>query len=229
MTTVAHAVRTGNFLAFAVLTALALTFTALSVPTSSAAPTTKYTPAVANTTILEERPPSLARKSPRGVRFKKKRTVLRLTKKRRKVINKEHRSRGRAKLPYCAKKYIIKRNGKGKVRGVANRCQTPARHSRSLVKGFAVTPKGFWGWWDDAWEYTKKGVRMGWKVTKCAAAIVAVVWPASKAFKAMKALGGIKESAVLIIRAGNKKDAAKLFGGAIWGILGIAAVEDYCL
>ncbi|MFE6980448.1 hypothetical protein [Streptomyces griseus] len=76
-------------------------------------------------------------------------------------------------------------------------------------------------WWNTAWKWTK-----------CAAAVAVAFFPAAKAYKAIKALGGAKQTAKLLWGARTKGDFikhAKKAGknGAV-EILGIAGVESYC-
>ncbi|WP_371750444.1 hypothetical protein OG302_42730 [Streptomyces sp. NBC_01283] len=71
-----------------------------------------------------------------------------------------------------------------------------------------------------------------WRWTKCAASVVVAFFPAAKAYKAIKALGGAKATARLLWGARTKGDFirhAKKAGknGAVQ-ILGIAGVQSYC-
>ncbi|MEU2793975.1 hypothetical protein [Streptomyces sp. NPDC007100] len=77
-----------------------------------------------------------------------------------------------------------------------------------------ATTKGFWG--------------TAWKYTKCVAAVGAAFIPATKAYKAIKGLGGVKEAAKLLVGAGNKKDFMKAAGNAALDILGIGAIQSNC-
>ncbi|WP_371750498.1 hypothetical protein OG302_43015 [Streptomyces sp. NBC_01283] len=68
--------------------------------------------------------------------------------------------------------------------------------------------------------------------TKCQASVVVALFPAAKAYKAIKALGGAKATARLLGGARTKGDFiryAKKAGknGAVQ-ILGIAGVQSYC-
>ncbi|MEU1134375.1 hypothetical protein ABZ383_31715 [Streptomyces sp. NPDC005900] len=71
-----------------------------------------------------------------------------------------------------------------------------------------------------------------WKWAKCASAVVVAFFPAAKAYRAIKELGGAKATARLLWGARTKGDfirAAKKAGknGAVQ-ILGIAGVQSYC-
>ncbi|RSO03350.1 hypothetical protein DMH18_37700 [Streptomyces sp. WAC 06783] len=81
------------------------------------------------------------------------------------------------------------------------------------VQAGAAT-KGFWG--------------TAWKYTKCVAAVGAAFIPATKAYKAIKGLGGVKEAAKLLVGAGNVKDFKKAAGNAALDILGISAIQTNC-
>ncbi|WP_427108624.1 hypothetical protein [Lysinibacillus xylanilyticus] len=78
-----------------------------------------------------------------------------------------------------------------------------------------ILPLGFWGG--------------AWQVAKCAAHLTLVLLPTSAAFKAVKALGGIKKTAQLLVGAGNAKDFAVIAGGVAAEILGIQGIYDNCL
>jgi len=78
-----------------------------------------------------------------------------------------------------------------------------------------ILPLGFWGG--------------AWQVAKCAAHLTLVLLPTSAAFKAVKALGGIKKTAQLLVGAGNAKDFAIIAGGVAAEILGIQGIYDNCL
>ncbi|MGE7910803.1 hypothetical protein [Lysinibacillus xylanilyticus] len=78
-----------------------------------------------------------------------------------------------------------------------------------------ILPFGFWGG--------------AWQVAKCAAHLTLVLLPTSAAFKAVKALGGIKKTAQLLVGAGNAKDFAIIAGGVAAEILGIQGIYDNCL
>lgn len=78
-----------------------------------------------------------------------------------------------------------------------------------------ILPLGFWGG--------------AWQVAKCAAHLTLVLLPTSAAFKAVKALGGIKKTAQLLVGAGNAKDFALIAGGFAAEILGIQGIYDNCL
>lgn len=56
---------------------------------------------------------------------------------------------------------------------------------------------------------------------------VAIV-PASSAFKAVRALGGMRETAKLLIGAGNVTDFIKIAGGVVAEIVGIDGVMNNC-
>jgi hypothetical protein len=229
-------VRSSLFVALAALVSLSLTVGTVSVPASAAVrgaspPTIQRAEAPHFTSATA----SIARVNFKGVIFKRKRTVINLDrgKKRRNMINKEHRWRGRSKIPYCAKKYIIKRNGKARVKGIADRCTSPVRAKaksfRSLQHGFTVAPKGFWGWWDHAKCAATVAVAVGslvfaWakllKVKKYAVAIKVLV----------KQIGGFKATAKRVVNvlkgSGSLKTKAKRLangaGGAAMAELGKA-------
>ncbi|MET9519398.1 hypothetical protein [Streptomyces sp. NPDC002994] len=67
-----------------------------------------------------------------------------------------------------------------------------------------------------------------WKYTKCVAFVASVFVPGATAFKAIKALGGVKTTAKLLMKAGNSKDFLKIGGGAAAEIIGINGIKDNC-
>ncbi|UOR11284.1 hypothetical protein [Halobacillus amylolyticus] len=77
-----------------------------------------------------------------------------------------------------------------------------------------VLPIGFWG--------------KAWKVTKCAAFITAAVVPIFKAYKAVRALGGVRETARLLVGAGNSSDFLQIAGGTAAEIIGIHGIQQNC-
>ncbi|UOQ94929.1 hypothetical protein MUO14_08385 [Halobacillus shinanisalinarum] len=77
-----------------------------------------------------------------------------------------------------------------------------------------VLPTGFWG--------------NAWKVTKCAAFITAAVVPIFKAYKAVRALGGVRETARLLVGAGNSTDFLQIAGGTAAEIIGISGIQKNC-
>lgn len=77
-----------------------------------------------------------------------------------------------------------------------------------------IVPFGFWG-----------GV---WDATKCAASIAVVFVPGAQAYKAIKALGGVKNTVKLLAGASNASDWLEIGGWAAAEILGIAGVQEYC-
>ncbi|ELK45400.1 MULTISPECIES: hypothetical protein [Bacillaceae] len=77
-----------------------------------------------------------------------------------------------------------------------------------------VVSLGFWG-----------GV---WDATKCTASIAVVFVPGAKAYRAIKALGGVKNTVKLLAGASNVDDWLTIGGGAAAEILGIAGVKRYC-
>ncbi|MBC9719552.1 DNRLRE domain-containing protein [Streptomyces sp. TRM66268-LWL] len=74
--------------------------------------------------------------------------------------------------------------------------------------------------------------RSVWKWSKCVAAVVVAFFPAAKAYKAIKALGGARKTAELLWKARTKGDfkryAKKAGKNAAIQILGIASVQTYC-
>jgi len=66
------------------------------------------------------------------------------------------------------------------------------------------------------------------KLAKCVASVTVAFVPAAKAFKAIKELGGVVETAKLLIGAGNAKDFLEIAGGSAAEILGIAGIQDNC-
>lgn len=58
--------------------------------------------------------------------------------------------------------------------------------------------------------------------------IAVAIIPASKAYKAVKALGGMRETARLLVGAGNAKDFIKITGGLGAQIVGIDGVMTNC-
>ncbi|WJE16202.1 hypothetical protein QRD89_02305 [Halobacillus sp. ACCC02827] len=77
-----------------------------------------------------------------------------------------------------------------------------------------VVSLGFWG-----------GV---WDATKCTASIAVVFVPSAKAYRAIKALGGVKNTVKLLAGASNVDDWLTIGGGAAAEIFGIAGVKRYC-
>ncbi|MBM7578221.1 hypothetical protein [Jeotgalibacillus terrae] len=78
-----------------------------------------------------------------------------------------------------------------------------------------ILPAGFWGG--------------AWQVTKCVAHLTLVLIPGGAAFKAVRALGGIKTTAQLLVGAGNAKDFLLIAGGSASAILGIDGIYKNCL
>jgi hypothetical protein len=66
------------------------------------------------------------------------------------------------------------------------------------------------------------------KLAKCVASVTVAFVPTAKAFKAIKELGGVVETAKLLIGAGNAKDFLEIAGGSAAEILGIAGIQDNC-
>lgn len=66
------------------------------------------------------------------------------------------------------------------------------------------------------------------KLAKCVASVTVAFVPAAKAYKAIKELGGVVETAKLLIGAGNAKDFLEIAGGSAAEILGIAGIQDNC-
>ena len=61
-----------------------------------------------------------------------------------------------------------------------------------------------------------------------AAAIGAVVFVGSKAYKVVKELGGVWNAAKLLVRAGNFDDFAATAGHAAAGVLGVETIRTKC-
>ena len=73
------------------------------------------------------------------------------------------------------------------------------------------------------------GVARGaWKWTKCVGAVAVVFVPTAKAYKAIKALGGVKETARLLWGAGSASEFLSITGGVGAEILGVSGVQTYC-
>lgn len=75
----------------------------------------------------------------------------------------------------------------------------------------------FFSFWGTAWKYTK-----------CVAAVGAAFIPASKAYKAIKGLGGVAKAARLLLGAGSRADFLKVAGNSALDILGISAIQSNC-
>lgn len=67
-----------------------------------------------------------------------------------------------------------------------------------------------------------------WQITKCAGYIAVAIVPASKAYKAVKGLGGIRETASALVGAGNVRDFLKIAGAAGAEIVGVDGVVTNC-
>lgn len=68
-----------------------------------------------------------------------------------------------------------------------------------------------------------------WKVTKCGAALALAIYPGTKAYKFAKGLGGIKQTAQLLVGAATKAEKKKFLLGLGMEVMGIADIEQYCL
>ncbi|MBT0566293.1 hypothetical protein [Williamsia sp. CHRR-6] len=68
----------------------------------------------------------------------------------------------------------------------------------------------------------------GWKYVKCVAAVGAAFIPFSRAYAAIKGLGGVVEAAKLLIKAGSVAEFRKIGGNLALDILGIAAIQNNC-
>lgn len=68
-----------------------------------------------------------------------------------------------------------------------------------------------------------------WKITKCGAALALAIYPDTKAYKFAKGLGGIKQTAKLLVGATTKAEKKKFLLGLGMEVMGIADVEQYCL
>jgi hypothetical protein len=66
------------------------------------------------------------------------------------------------------------------------------------------------------------------KLAKCVASVTVAFVPAGKAFKAIKELGGVVETAKLLIGAGSSKEFLEIAGGSAAEVLGIAGIQDNC-
>lgn len=77
-----------------------------------------------------------------------------------------------------------------------------------------IQPYGFWG--------------SAWQVTKCAGYLSAAILPASKAYKAVKALGGMRETARLLVGAGSTTEFLQIAGGVGAEIIGVDGVVNNC-
>lgn len=88
-----------------------------------------------------------------------------------------------------------------------------------------VMPLGFWG---NLWDDIKVVAGKTWDVAKCTAAITAVFVPGAAAYKAIKALGGVKATVQLLAQASNVNDWLIIGGGAAAEILGIDGVQTHC-
>ncbi|MGA5133173.1 hypothetical protein QZH56_12375 [Streptomyces olivoreticuli] len=73
------------------------------------------------------------------------------------------------------------------------------------------------GWWDTTWKYTK-----------CVAAVGAAFIPTSKAYKAIKELGGVTEAAKLLIVSRDMNAFKRAAGNAALDILGVSAIQSNC-
>ncbi|MFL4615351.1 hypothetical protein ACQGR7_23730 [Bacillus sp. Gnz1/3] len=73
---------------------------------------------------------------------------------------------------------------------------------------------GFWG--------------SAWQVTKCAGYLSVAILPASKAYKAVKALGGMRETARLLVGAGSATEFLQITAGVGAEIVGIDGVVNNC-
>lgn len=93
-------------------------------------------------------------------------------------------------------------------------CGLYARNKTGRIATWWIFPHNFWGG--------------AWKTVKCSAAVITAVVPLAKAAKYVKELGGIKDTALLIIKAGSWKDLAKAAPGLASQIIGIAAIENNC-
>jgi hypothetical protein len=66
------------------------------------------------------------------------------------------------------------------------------------------------------------------KLAKCVASVTIAFVPTAKAYKAIKELGGVVETAKLLIGAGSSKEFLEIAGGSAAEILGIAGIQDNC-
>jgi hypothetical protein len=66
------------------------------------------------------------------------------------------------------------------------------------------------------------------KLAKCVASVTVAFVPGAKAFKAIKELGGVVETAKLLIGAGSSKEFLEIAGGGAAEILGITGIADNC-
>lgn len=77
-------------------------------------------------------------------------------------------------------------------------------------------------------KFLKHGMMKACDVAKCTAAITAVFVPGAAAYKAIKALGGVKATVQLLAGASKASDWLAIGGGAAAEILGIDGVQTYC-
>ncbi|MFH8343713.1 hypothetical protein [Streptomyces sp. NPDC018045] len=74
-----------------------------------------------------------------------------------------------------------------------------------------------YGFWDTTWKYTK-----------CVAAVGAAFIPTSKAYKAIKELGGVAEAAKLLVVSRDWNAFKAAAGNAALDILGVSAIQANC-
>lgn len=118
-------------------------------------------------------------------------------------------------LPRCDHYTVrIFENGAGAVTG----CTLDAR----------TVPSARWNW--DVFDFfTDSGFWSNtWQVTKCTASIITAVVPIAKAGKYVKDLGGIREAAELLVKAGSWSELRAVAPGLATEILGISLIENNC-
>jgi len=67
-----------------------------------------------------------------------------------------------------------------------------------------------------------------WKVVTCVASIAALVGTVGIAARAVRALGGIRETARLLVGAGDAGDFLRITGGVGASLLGFAGIRSNC-
>ncbi|MDF3292378.1 hypothetical protein [Streptomyces silvisoli] len=88
--------------------------------------------------------------------------------------------------------------------------------AKAAITGGSEGPQ-FYSFWGTTWKYTK-----------CVAAVGAAFIPTSKAYKAIKELGGVAEAAKLLVMAGDVNAFKRAAGNAALDILGIGAIQSNC-
>lgn len=76
---------------------------------------------------------------------------------------------------------------------------------------------------------TRSAGSTAWKITACTTAIGLAIYPGTKAYRLVKALGGIRQTAQLLINATTEAEKNKMLFDLGQGILGIEGVKQICL